>query len=124
MEVLTFPWVLCTAGERGPEAADGEHGERDQGVGGVEAVGAAGDQAQGGVDRFCARVREPVRECGDDPAAVLADRLGELGEAGDAAASGPGKPGVQQRDRRLRVRLVEDEPQLLLSRGRSGRGGG
>ena len=45
LELLTDPWVLRTARERRPQAADGEHGEGDQGLGRVEAVGAAADQA-------------------------------------------------------------------------------
>jgi len=80
----------------------------------VEAVGAAADQAQGGVDGLGAGVGEPVGERGDDPVVVLADRLRELDEAGDAAAPGPGEPGVEQRDRGGRVGFLEDEPQLLL----------
>jgi hypothetical protein len=57
----------------------------------VEAPGAAADQAQGGVDRFDAGVREPVAERGDDPLVVLFDRLGELDEARDPAAARPGE---------------------------------
>src|SRR5207247_8904979 len=66
------------------------------------------------VDRLGAGVREPMDERGDDAGALSADRLRQLDKAGNPAAARPGKPGVEQRDRRRRVGLVEDDPQLFF----------
>jgi hypothetical protein len=59
-----------------------------------------------------------VGERGNDPLVVLGDRLGELDEARDPAATRPLQPRVEERDRRLRVGLLEDDPELLLEQVR------
>ena len=53
--------------EGGFVAAEAEHRERDQGGGGTESEGDAGDEADLGVDRFDQRVGEAVLERGVDP---------------------------------------------------------
>ena len=74
--------------------AEAEHGEGDQDLGCVEAVGAAGDQADLAVDLLDPGVRESVLDRGLDPGALFGDRLGELDERGQ----GPCEPGIEDAD--------------------------
>ena len=72
---------------------------------GVEPERASGDQPQLGVHLLDPRVAQPVLNRGLDPGSLLGDRARELDERREAASSGPGQPGVEQRDR-----LVERDP--------------
>ena len=60
--------------------------ERERGAGAVESVGAADDQLDFVVERFCAGVAELQRSGGEDPVAMLADRASEPDERLQAAA--------------------------------------
>ena len=112
MRLLTFPWVV-SVGQWGAEVGEGEHRQRDQRVGAVEAKGAAGDQPDLGVDLLGAGVAEPVAQRRLDPGALVADRAREANERLQAAAPGPPQPGVQDADRVIGVDAI-DQAQLLL----------
>ena len=75
--------------------------------------GAAGDQADLGVDRLHAGVGEAVADRRDDPLPLLGDRARQLDEGPQATAPRPGEPLIQQADRRPRPEPV-DLAQLLL----------
>jgi hypothetical protein len=83
----------------------------------VEAVGAAGDHPDLGVDRFDSGVGQAVLDRGDDPRTLRRDRLGELDERGQATSPGPRDPLVEQPDRVLGGQPV-DLPELLLEQVR------
>jgi hypothetical protein len=51
MGLLTVPWVVLPSWKAGPQAAEGEHGERDEWSGAVEAEGGAGSDSV--VMRWC-----------------------------------------------------------------------
>src|SRR6266536_5686270 len=57
--------------------AAGEHHQRECGLGGVEPVGAAGDEPHLVVERLDPGVVDPKPDRGQDAVAVLADRGGE-----------------------------------------------
>ena len=76
-------------------AAEAEHREGDQGVGGAKAEGDAGERADLGVDRLDEGVREPVVERGVDACLGGADAFGEVHEGGNATAPGPGQPALE-----------------------------
>jgi hypothetical protein len=57
----------------------------------VEPEGAAGDQADLGVDRLDACVGEAVLDRGEDAGALVCDRAGELSERLEPAAPRPGE---------------------------------
>lgn len=95
------------------EVGEGEHRQGDEGVGAVEAEGAAGDQPDLGVDRLDTRVGEAVLDCGQDPGALLGDGAGELDERRQAASARPLDPAVQERDGRISGEPV-DLPELFL----------
>lgn len=87
-------WV-GSAGEGWSEAAEGEHGEGDEGVGGFESEGHAlqeSDLRVGGLDEA---VGEAVLEGRVDRGPVAADLLAEFDEGRDAAACGPADPLVE-----------------------------
>jgi len=67
-----------------------EHHEREGGFGGVESVGAAGDQADLVVERCGASLVDPEADCGEDPIAVLADRSPEADERLEWISRGSG----------------------------------
>ena len=64
----------------------GEQDEGERGLGGVEAVGAAGDEADLVVERFGAALVDAEADRGEDPVVVLADRFAEPDERFEAAA--------------------------------------
>jgi hypothetical protein len=72
--LVVSPW------QRRAEIGEGQHRQGDQGVGAVEAEGAACEQSDLGVDRLDAGVGEPVADCGGDPGALVGDRARELDE--------------------------------------------
>ncbi len=76
-------------------AAEVEHGEGDEGVGGFEAEGDAGDQSDSRVDGFDSAVGEFVFDRGEDRGAVFDDAALEFHERGDAVAPSPGDPFVE-----------------------------
>ncbi len=78
----------------------------------MEPERAAGDQPQLGIHLFDPGVAEPVLDRRFDPGSLFGDRAGELDERRQTAPSGPGQPGVEQRDRFLE-RDVVDLAQLL-----------
>lgn len=69
-------------------AAEVEHGQGDEGVGGLEAEGDAGDEADLGVDRFDAAVGQAMLDRGEDRGLVFDDAALQVDEGGDAAAAG------------------------------------
>jgi len=83
-------------GQRRAEVGEGEHRQSDQGVGAVEAEGAAGDQPDLGVDRLDAGVGAAVLDGGEDPDALVGDRAGELDERRQATSPGPLQPRLEQ----------------------------
>ena len=72
-------------------AAEVEHGEGDEGFGGLEAEGDAGDESDLGVYGLDASVGQAVLDGGEDRGLVLDDAALELDEGGDAAAPGPSR---------------------------------
>ena len=88
------PWV-GSAWEDGFAAAEAEHRECDQGLGGAESERDPGDQADLGVDRFDQGVGEAVLERGVDPRSDGPDAFGEVHEGGDARSASPGEPSVE-----------------------------
>ena len=80
---------LVSVGEGGAVAAEVEHGGGDECLGGVEAVGHAGDQSDLGVGGLDQPVGQVVFDRGEDFAFVCHDAFLEFDECGDPAASGP-----------------------------------
>ena len=78
----------------------------------MEAVGASGDHADLGVDRFNEGVGQPVLDRGHDPGSLRGDRASELDKRRQAAAARPRDPFVKQPDRLLGGQPV-DLPELL-----------
>jgi hypothetical protein len=78
------------------DRAAGEQHERERGVGGVRAVGAAGDEPDLVVQGLGASLVDLEADRGEDPVAVLADRFAELDERGAS----------RQRARRLSSRSI------------------
>jgi hypothetical protein len=74
----------------------GEHHEREGGVGGVKAVGAAGDESDLVVERFGAALVDPEADGSEDAVAVLADRLAEADERRQAAAGSAACEAIDQ----------------------------
>ena len=94
-------------------AAEGEHGEGDQGVGDVEAERDAGDESDLGVDRFDPAVGQAVLDRGEDRGPVFHDPALQVDEGGDAAAAGPADPVVERRGCLGRVE-TEDQPEAFF----------
>ena len=98
----------------------GEHHERECGLGGVKAVGAAGDQPDLVVERLGAPVVDPEADRGEDPVAVFTDRLAELDERGEAAAGEAAEQPIDQEgDVFEREACLEDAADGLLERVRA-----
>ena len=76
-------------------AAEGEHGQGDEGVWGSESEGDSGEQADFGVGRFDQPLGQAVFEGGVDGGAVFDDLAGQFDEGRDTAAPRPGHPPVQ-----------------------------
>src|ERR1035437_1026515 len=89
-ERVSFVWQV--EGDR----SAGEQHERERGFGGVKAVGAAGDEANLVVQSLGASLVDPEADRGEDPVAVLADRLAELDERREPAAGEAGQEPVDQ----------------------------
>ena len=66
--------------------AAGEQDQRERALGGVKAVGAAGDQADLVVERLGAALVDAQADGGEDPVAVAADRLAQADERLQSAA--------------------------------------
>jgi len=89
------------------DGAAGEHDERECGLGGVKAVGAAGDEPDLVVECLGAALVDAEADRGEDPVAVFADRLAELDERLEpAAGEARQQPVDQDRD------VLEGEPWL------------
>jgi len=89
---------MCGSGsvwEGGSVAAEGEHGEGDECLGGSEPEGDAGEESDLGVGRLDQSLGEPVFERGVDGGAVFDDAALQLDEGGDAASSSPADPAVE-----------------------------
>ena len=78
-------------------AAEVEHGQGDEGFGGLEAEGDAGDEPNLRVHGLDTSVGQAVLDRGEDRGLVLDDAALELDEGGDAATSGPADPAFQGR---------------------------
>ncbi len=76
-------------------AAEAEHGQGDDGFGGVEPERDADDEPDFGVHGFDEGVGQAVFDRGDDRVTVVHDALSELDELGQSAAAGPADPPVQ-----------------------------
>jgi hypothetical protein len=87
-------WLLV--GEAKGDRAAGEHHQRERRLGGVEPVGAAGDEPHLVVERLHPGVVDPQPDGGEDAVAVLVDRGGEGDERFQTAAAGLDAPAVQQ----------------------------
>ena len=96
-------------------AAEGEHREGDEGVGGSEAERDPGDQADLGVDRLDAPVGQAVLDRGEDRRLVFDDAALQVDERRDAAAAGPADPGLECLDG-LVVGKLEDGSQAFFER--------
>lgn len=92
-----MPWwgVSGAAGQCGSVAAEGEHGQRDQRGGVVEAERDSGEHPDFGVGGFDQPLGEAVLERGVDAVAVFDDAAGQLDEDRDAAAPRPRDPLVE-----------------------------
>ena len=93
--LLTDPWVFGSARQGGAVAAEGEHGQGDQRIGGAESERNPGQQSDLGVGGFDQPLGQAVVEGGVDGLAVAYDATGQLHEHRDAAAPRPGYPPVQ-----------------------------
>jgi hypothetical protein len=89
------------------DRAAGEHHEGERGVGGVKPVGAAGDEPDPVVERFGPALVDAEPDRGEDPVAVLADRLAEPDERLEPAA---GEAAEQPRDQQRDVVCGESAP--------------
>src|SRR6266508_2282653 len=97
------------------DRAAGEHHQRERRLGGVEPIGAAGDEPHLVVERLDSGVVDPQPDGGEDAIAVLVDRGGELDERFQTAAAGLDAPAVQQFGRLVGSEVAgEDRPQALL----------
>src|SRR5450830_384046 len=105
--------ALIPAGEYGFVAAEAEHRESDEGVGGSESESDAGDESDLGIHRFDPAVGEPVLDRGEDRGPVVDDAALEFHERGNAAASGPADPFVEGLDRFV-DREFEDDAESFL----------
>src|SRR6266545_6146551 len=76
------------------DRAAGEHHQGECGLGGVEPVGAAGDESHLVVERLDPGVVDAKADRGEDAVAVGADRAGELDERLQTAAAGLDAPAV------------------------------
>ena len=76
------------------DRAAAEHHQRERGLGGVEPVGAAGDEPHLVVERLDPGVVDAKADRGEDAVAVGADRAGELDERLQTAAAGLDAPAV------------------------------
>ena len=94
-------------------AAEAEHGQSDEGVGGFEAEGDAGDEPDLGVDRFGAAVGQAVLDRGQDRRGVRDDAFLQFHERRDPASAGPADPPVQRLAGLLDGHL-EDQPETLF----------
>src|SRR5574337_57289 len=100
-------WMaLCVVWEFEGDGPAGQENEREGGLGAVEAVGAADEEADLGVEPFVAAVREPALGGGVDAGAVFTDGTPGFDELGDAAALGPSAPAIQQFDDGGRVQVT------------------
>ena len=88
----------------------GEHDERERGLGGVKSVGAAGDQADLVVERFGSSLVDLETDRGEDPIAVLADRLVESNERFEAAAGKARQEPVDQHSDVVEGEAVLEDP--------------
>src|SRR5215211_208858 len=96
--------VCLLVGETEGDRAAGEHHQRERGLGGVEPVGAAGDEPHLVVERLNPRVVDAKADRGEDAVAVGADGAGEVDKRFQPAAGGLDAPAVQQLGRLARVR--------------------
>lgn len=87
---------MSFVGECQVDRPAGEVDQGECGLGGVEAVGAPGDESDLVVERLDAGVGDGELDRGEDPLAVLADRLGEAQERWEAAAGGARAEAPQQ----------------------------
>jgi hypothetical protein len=87
---VLFVWQV-----KGDRSA-GEEDERERGLGAVEAVGAAGDEADLVVERFGTALVDAQPDRGEDPVAVLAQRLAVADERLEPAAGQAGQEPVDQ----------------------------
>ncbi len=74
-----------------------EHDQCERGLGGVESVGASGDEPGLVVERLVASVVDLQANAGEDALTVLSDRSAELDERLQAAARRAGAEAGQQR---------------------------
>src|SRR3954462_4672804 len=114
--LLTFPWVVsdrCQHGSGGQRSASESMAKEIRASGVVKAEGASGGQPDLCVDRFHARVGQPVADGGGDPGVLVGERARELDKRLEPAAARPLDPAVQQLDRLLGGQSV-DLPELLL----------
>jgi hypothetical protein len=83
-------------GEFEVDGAGAEHGDGEGGVGGVEPVGAADDEADFGGEALDASVADAVLDRVEDHVAAQTYRLGALDERGEPRSLRPATPPVQQ----------------------------
>ncbi len=78
------------------DRAAGEHHQRERGLGGVEPVGAPGDEPHLVVERLNPSVVDAKADRGEDALTVGADGAGEFDERFQPAAGGLDAPAVEQ----------------------------
>jgi hypothetical protein len=91
------------------DGAAGEHDQGEGGLGGVEPVGAAGDQSDVIVQSVRPGVVHSEPYGGQDAVAVLADGVGDLDEGGQAGTAGLGAAPVEQPAGLLRVQVAGED---------------
>src|SRR6266511_3053575 len=97
------------------DRAAGEHHQRERGLGGVEPVGAPGDEPHLVVERVNPSVVDAKADRGEDALTVGADGAGEFDERFQPAAGGLDAPAVEQLGRLAGCEVAgEDRPQGLL----------
>ena len=101
--------TLLASWQGGAEAAVLEHGQGDERVRGMEAVGLAGYQADRRIGCLDSEVRCSVLDARHDAVTVLSDGLGEGHELRDLRSPGPDQPTIEV-SLSLRHGQLEDAP--------------
>src|SRR6266511_1383820 len=97
------------------DRAAGEHHQRERGLGGVEPVGAPGDEPHLVVERVNPSVVDAKADRGEDALTVGADGAGEFDERFQPAAGGLDAPAVEQLGRLAGGEVAgDDRPSGLL----------
>lgn len=97
------------------DGSGSEHDEGEGGIGGVEAVGPSGDEADFGVEAFDSAVADAVFDGVQDEVSAVTHRLGGLDERGETGSLCAGTPPVKQFGGFVAGEVAgEDRPELFF----------